>query len=109
MVHSPAVPNANQSVNVTVAASDPQGISELQVWYSVDGGDFASTPMTLGEDGEYVGVIPGQDAATLVHFYIEGRDASGINSLMKRRGWFPDRGRAHTKGRRESRQRARWQ
>ena len=86
MVHSPAVPNANQPVNVSVAASDPQGISELQVWYSVDGGDFASTPMTLGEDGEYVGVIPGQDAATLVHFYIEGRDASGISSMYPAAG-----------------------
>ena len=86
MVHSPAVPDVNQPVTVSVNAADAQGIEELTLRYSVNGADFNSVAMQAGNSGQYTGLIPGQAQAALVHFYLEGRDQSGATSMFPAAG-----------------------
>jgi hypothetical protein len=79
LIHSPAVPAANTPVIVSVAAADPDNIAAMSLKYSVSGGAWQTAPMTA-QGGRFAGTIPGQAAATLVQFYIEGQDALGAIS-----------------------------
>ncbi len=85
--HAPIVPDANQSVNVAIDASDPDGINSLTLFYSVNGGAFQSSPMTPGPDGvRFVGTIPGQATSRIVRFYIRARDTSNTTSFFPAKG-----------------------
>lgn len=85
LLHSPAVPEANEPITVSVDASDPHGVSTINLMYAVNGGEFTSTPMTLA-DGQYVGSIPGQASASLVQFYVEAQDSNGAVAMMPAAG-----------------------
>ncbi len=84
--HSPAVPDANQAVTVSVRAADPDGVSALTLRYSVNGGGFQSVPMGVGAGATYQATIPGQAAAAVVQFYIEATDALGALSKFPAAG-----------------------
>ncbi|MEJ6561719.1 MAG: lamin tail domain-containing protein, partial [Akkermansiaceae bacterium] len=84
--HEPAVPAANESCTVKVQATDPDGVSSLTLFYSVNGAAFASTPMTALENGKWSGIVPGQSAASKIQFYLEAEDASGATSLFPSAG-----------------------
>jgi hypothetical protein len=86
LTHSPAVPEPGSPVTVSVTAGDPDSIGSLTLRYSISGGAFASAPMTHQGGGRYSGVIPGQAAAILAQFYIDGQDTLGAVSQ------FPDGG-----------------
>lgn len=83
--HSPVVPLPFQDVAVSIVANDPDGVSSLALWWSVDGGPFSSVPMAR-EGGEYRGTVPGQAAGTIVQFYVESQDAHGANSTFPAAG-----------------------
>lgn len=85
LAHSPVAPEANQPVAVSVAARDPDGVASLAVKYSAGGGTWQSVPMTQ-RGNEFRSVIPGQAAATIVQFYVEGADALGAVSAYPPRG-----------------------
>jgi hypothetical protein len=92
LAHSPAVPNQNQPVRVSVSASDPQGIASLVLNYSTGGGPWQATPMIFGGSSnaglgtvrpplfDFTGTIPGQPSGTLVQFYVQGTDTLGAMS-----------------------------
>jgi hypothetical protein len=80
--HSPAVPNAGQAVTVSIDATDPDGISDLVLFYSVNGGSFNSVPMTLASNDSFQGSIPGQSASRIIRFYVRGRDTSSNDSFF---------------------------
>lgn len=86
MVHSPAVPAANESCVVTVRAQDPDGVETMTLFYSVDEGAFESISMTEQEDGLWAAVVPGQAAASKVQFYLEAEDSLGATSMMPPEG-----------------------
>ncbi|HXJ59861.1 MAG TPA: lamin tail domain-containing protein [Verrucomicrobiae bacterium] len=90
LAHAPVVPNPNEPVTVSVTGDDPQGIASMLLKYSVAGGEWQSTPMTLlrSHPGgfDFVGRIPGQPANRIVQFYVEGLDALGAASLYPARG-----------------------
>jgi hypothetical protein len=93
LAHAPVVPNPNQPVTVSVSASDPDGIASLALKYSVAGGPWQTTPMTLDLTRldlsalpRFSGIIPGQAANRIVQFYLEGVDLSGATSLYPARG-----------------------
>jgi hypothetical protein len=96
LAHAPAVPNANQPVTISATAGDPDGIASLVLKYSVAGGAWQSVPMSPSPlPGERAGVtggerfeatIPGQSAASIVQFYVEGMDRLGAASLYPARG-----------------------
>jgi len=101
--HSPAVPDANEAVTVSVAADDPDGISSLTLFYSVNGGAFQNVPMGLN-GGRYAGGIPGQAASAIVQFYVTGSDTLAATSSFPPAGpesralYKVDDGRAATNG-----------
>ena len=64
-------------MTVQVVAADPQGIAELQLWYSVNGGSLQSMPMQAQGDGRFAGEIPGQSASRVVQFFVAGVDQQG--------------------------------
>ncbi|MCA9200419.1 MAG: tandem-95 repeat protein, partial [Planctomycetales bacterium] len=76
LIHSPIIPDVNQAMTVSVNAFDPQGVQSMTLYYSVNGGEFASVPMTLVGQ-KYAGTIPGQAEGAAVQFYVEATDAAG--------------------------------
>jgi Lamin Tail Domain/Concanavalin A-like lectin/glucanases superfamily/CotH kinase protein len=85
--HTPVVPATNAAATVTVAAADPDGVSSVQLFTSVNGAAFTSSVMT-GSDGTYSGSIPGQAAGSIVQFYTRATDSLGAVS------YFPPEGAA---------------
>lgn len=83
--HQPVVPLANQPVTVFVRAQDPQGVTQCEVWWSVNGGAWTSAPMTA-TNGVYVGTIPNYSANSLVQFYVSGVDGLGAVSTYPGKG-----------------------
>ncbi len=75
--HSPVLPDANAPVTVSIRAADPQNVTSVSLKWKVDGSlTFTNVAMTLSGD-HYEGVIPLQNAGTLVQFYVEATDGSG--------------------------------
>ncbi|MBE0536492.1 MAG: lamin tail domain-containing protein [Phycisphaerae bacterium] len=72
--HSPAVPRADEDVTVTVQAEDPDGIASMTLYWAAAETRFQTLPMTPSGGGRYTATIAGLPAATLVQFYVEGRD-----------------------------------
>ncbi len=77
--HTPAVPAATAPVPVFVRATDPDGVTNVTLRWSVNGGAWNQSAM-LAQAGGYVGNVPGQLAGTLVQFYVEGSDSFGVKS-----------------------------
>ncbi|MDF7824028.1 lamin tail domain-containing protein [Pontiellaceae bacterium B12227] len=80
--HSPVVPAAGEAVTLGVDAADPDGISSLTLYYSIDDGTFQSVAMSPDGSGRYSGTIPGQSASSIVRFYVRGEDALGAESFF---------------------------
>lgn len=79
--HAPVVPQPAEPVLVTAEASDPDGVGQSILWWSVNGGQWQHATMTE-QDGVYRGTIPGAAAAATIQFYIEGLDMRGALSLF---------------------------
>ncbi|MCP4811601.1 MAG: hypothetical protein GY888_03760, partial [Planctomycetaceae bacterium] len=75
--HAPVVPDANQDVSVFARAGDPDGITGMTLYYSVNAGALQSTIMSDTGNGLYSGNIPGQPAGRIVRFYVRGEDNAG--------------------------------
>lgn len=78
LMHSPAVPAANQPATVNVTATDPDGLGAASLFYAVNGGTFASIPMTDQGAGRFSAIIPAQASGTKVQFYVQGADGLGV-------------------------------
>src|SRR6185503_448906 len=61
LAHWPVVPAAGQRVTVSVDARDPDDIASMTLKYSVAGGSWQSTPMSL-QPPHFAAHIPGQAA-----------------------------------------------
>lgn len=79
--HSPAVPPANQPATVSVRADDPDGVDQVTLYYSVNGGGFAPVAMTRGDGDRFTATVPGQAAGAVVQFYVQARDTTGAISF----------------------------
>jgi Lamin Tail Domain/Carbohydrate binding domain/CotH kinase protein len=84
--HTPVVPAASTPVTVSVAAQDAQGVTNCAVWWSANGGAWASVSMTLQPGGLYSGNIPAFPAATVVQFYVRAVDGLGAVSTFPAAG-----------------------
>ena len=85
-IHAPAVPTASQAVTVTAQATDPDSVSGMTLFFSVNGAAFQSVPMGAGTNGSYTGTIPGQTASKVVQCYVQGTDGLGVTSLFPAAG-----------------------
>jgi hypothetical protein len=84
--HQRPIPNANEPVTVSVSASDPQGVAAAQVFYSVNGANWASAPMAALGNDRYSGIIPGQSAGAVVQFYVRATDGLGAAATFPAHG-----------------------
>jgi hypothetical protein len=84
--HDPPVPAPFAPVTISVHAEDPDGVSAVNLWTAVDGGSWASQPMTISQDGSYAASLPGKAAGTMVQFYVEAADALGAISTFPQEG-----------------------
>ncbi|MEZ6101530.1 MAG: lamin tail domain-containing protein [Pirellulaceae bacterium] len=76
--HSPAVPEPNQPVTISVTAADPDGVASMTLWYSIAGNAWNTAPMTGTPGNRYTGIIPGQSVGTIVQFFVSGTDAHPV-------------------------------
>ncbi|MCA9266470.1 MAG: lamin tail domain-containing protein, partial [Planctomycetales bacterium] len=84
--HQPVIPSSTDDVAIRVRAADPNGIDQLTLFYSVNGGAFTSVPM-LADGAEYfTASIPAQANNRVVQFYVEGRDTANATSMFPSRG-----------------------
>jgi len=84
--HAPVIPDANETVTVTVTVDDPDGVSSLNLfWRTSSSASFTNVPMQAGGD-HYTASIIGQPAATVVQFYVEAQDALGATSTFPAAG-----------------------
>ena len=84
--HDPLVPAENQPVTVTVSAADPDQVASMTLVWAVAEQAFTRTPMTLGADGSFQAVIPGQANRAVVQFYVEGTDSRQAVSVYPAAG-----------------------
>jgi autotransporter-associated beta strand protein len=86
VTHTPSLPAANQPAVVTVNVSDPDGVTNLTLYYRIDPAtNYIAVPMldsgTGGDavpgDGIFSATIPGQAANQIVAFYISSKDSLG--------------------------------
>lgn len=77
LTQSIAVPKPGQAVEISIDVEDPEGVSAVTLWHALDGGAFASTPMSES-DGRWTATLPGQAAGSIVQFYVEASDGEGI-------------------------------
>ena len=80
--HDSVVPLAGTPVTVSVSAADPDGVVAMKTWYAVGGGAWNEVGMVHQGDGRYAGAIPGQSAASIVQFYVQGTDGLGAVSTF---------------------------
>lgn len=86
LVHAPVVPDPGQPITVTIAAADPDGLAALTLRYAVAGGAWQSTAMSSADGRIFAATIPGQPAASIVQFYVEGSDATAALSTCPAAG-----------------------
>jgi len=86
VTHTPSLPAANQAAVVTVQAHDPDGITNLTLYYRLDPStNYTAVPMNdsgtdgdaIAGDGVFSATIPGQAANHVVAFYISAADSLG--------------------------------
>jgi hypothetical protein len=77
---SSAVPSANESVTISVAVQDANGVGSVELHWRKDGSSWNTAPMAPGADGRYAATVPGQTAGTIVQFYVRAADNLGAIS-----------------------------
>lgn len=75
--HSPPVPLPDQTVEVAVRATDPDGVEKVTLWYRPDNGTWQATEMS-GQEDRFTAVIPPHASHALVQFYVEAQDGRGF-------------------------------
>lgn len=104
MLHQPAVPKDYEPVSVSVYAGDPEGISQVTLYWRLNGQFWNTVTMDSQGQGLYFAGIPAQAAASVVQFYIQATDQSGAVSMCPPAGpdsralYQVDDGRATTNG-----------
>jgi len=85
--NSPVVPAPGQPVTVSVEASDPDGISNLRLYYSVNGGIWRNVAMSSPDaSSSFSGTIPAQSSDSVVQFFIQATDTRGARSTYPAAG-----------------------
>lgn len=81
-----AIPAAGEPVTISVAVTDPGGVSAVTLWSRDEGGAFASAAMTETAPGVWTGTLDGRDAGALVQFYVEAEDGGGATATFPAAG-----------------------
>ena len=84
--HSPTVPKANQSVEVTAQARSPVGIQSARLFWSVNGSAWNQKAASVLEDGTVKASVPPNSAGSVVQFYLTATDTTGSSNAFPSRG-----------------------
>ncbi len=82
---TPVVPFVGQPAVVSVSATDNVSITSTELFTSINGAAFGTTPMTLS-NGVWTATIPTQSSGTTVQFYIRSTDALGSSTTFPAAG-----------------------
>lgn len=82
--HEPSVPEPDEPITISVLATDPDMVSSMTLYYSINGGSWQTTPMT--GTAPWRAVLPPHAAGTLVQFYVQGTDGLGATSVFPPKG-----------------------
>jgi regulation of enolase protein 1 (concanavalin A-like superfamily) len=89
VTHTPSVPAANQPVVVTTQMHDPNGVTNLTLYYRLDPATtYTAVPMNdigtggdaVAGDGVFSATIPGQAENQIAAFYISATDGLGTTT-----------------------------
>ncbi len=83
---SPFFPTSSDEVTVSADVNDDVGLVSVELFYSLDGGNYSSIDMTQVKS--YNATIPSQPDGTLVEYYIKAVDTSGNTTLSSLNGYF---------------------
>ncbi|MFO7615952.1 MAG: hypothetical protein R6V75_01730 [Bacteroidales bacterium] len=76
-------PTSDQPVSVGVTVFDLRGITSVRLFYQLGSEAFISVAMQpVGGTGRYAGEIPAQPSGTLVSYYVEAENVSGIKATL---------------------------
>ena len=84
--HFPVVPSSNEHVTIRVEPSDPDGLANVTLFYSVDDEAFTSLEMATSADGSYSVQLPPQANNRRVQFYVRGTDNLGATTMFPAAG-----------------------
>ncbi len=86
LLHSPLIPQPTHAVRISADLSDPDGVAEATLLYSVNGGAWQTTGMAGENGGRWAGLVPGQADGVTVQFYIKATDGAGASSFFPAAG-----------------------
>jgi hypothetical protein len=77
--YSPCAPSASDSVEVSIYATDPDGIASVYCYYSLNGGAYSNVQMYAAPgDSLYKRKIPPQADGSQMKFYVKATDAYAV-------------------------------
>ena len=86
LAHAPVVSSPGQPVTISVEANDPDNVASATLRYALNGSpSFASVQM-VAAGGRYTASVPGQNAGTIVQFYVEALDGTGALAQLPAAG-----------------------
>ena len=87
LAHSPVVPRTNDTVRISVRATDPDGVAGAVLSYRVNPvATFTNIDMAAGPGGVWTGEIPPQGPGKVVQFYVTATDGLGAASMAPAAG-----------------------
>ncbi len=85
LIMIPTSPISSTVVTITVTATDAKGISTVKLYYSVGSGNYTVVNMTPNGDN-YSAVIPAQATGSVVSYYVEALNLSGLVAFAPETG-----------------------
>ncbi len=92
VVHTPALPQANEAVRITARVTDPDGVSQLAVRYRIASSPTAFTTLPMVDngtgsdavagDGLFTATINGLASGTLMGFHVVAVDVANVTNLF---------------------------
>lgn len=80
---NPSEPMVDEQVNVSVEVfEEGSGIQNVTLWFKIDDGEWNSLAMTL-QNGNWTGVILGQEENVTVTFFVECYDNAGNSAVTQ--------------------------
>jgi|GEM_PF-289116 len=75
VTHTPQAPDETESVTVTAEVTDSDGtIAEVNLYVSINGGEFTSSAMSNTSGDTYEGTISAHPTGTSISYYVEATD-----------------------------------
>ncbi|MDD4736326.1 MAG: lamin tail domain-containing protein, partial [Kiritimatiellae bacterium] len=83
VLHEPPLPREYEQVQVCAQVSDPDGLASVMLRYRYDStNDFSTSEMYLQSNGVYSGAVWGGAVGTVVEFYLNAQDGSGMTTTF---------------------------